>query len=308
VTGTLATAAPGRNRACPCGSGRKFKACCACLPAAPAPAPAPGPPVLAVIDLEGVVLGLESGSLSSDLGPTSRFREVSVFDVIAALNLAWSKGIRAVHLVVDSGGGLLGAGYLLFDTLLRFREAGGRVVVYIAELAASSASDWILAADYIVAHPRARVWIHGSAPPPGVDRRTFAASSQFSAMNRASLAVYATGTLAEVADIRRWIATPGTAQEKSGGKLDARTAVALGFADEIGNRARSQDVALALARGEEVRSPRRDALHARGPRPEFAQALADLRGEMRARFGHAVQLCCRPPARLEPAASDGERP
>jgi ATP-dependent protease ClpP protease subunit len=191
-------------------------------------------------------------------------RHVFIVDeVIEDLRRAEREGARVVLLAVDSGGGDVQAASNLCNALLGFRDRGGRVVVFLGECAFSSAAwAWLPAADYAIAHPRSRVWIHGSQG---------AHFDQILALKRSILRAY---TLLPDREIDAAIGKPGQMDvESSILKLTAREARGAGFVDEVGGRMRALEVARRFAEGRSVQSKRQEALALRHELVPEAQGL-----------------------------------
>jgi ClpP class serine protease len=141
-----------RNQPCPCGSGRKYKVCCE----------RQDEPPIAEISIERAFLGF--GADMSDWIANSDPGEkvIHVSEVLYEMDVAWATGRRTLLVKVDSGGGQLEAGILLHDALRVWRLAGGHVVVFVSNLAASTMSWAILAADMIDAAPGSQIVVHGT--------------------------------------------------------------------------------------------------------------------------------------------------
>lgn len=249
-----------RNHPCPCGSGRKHKLCCERKVAVPTASP----PTIAEIDLERAFL--TAGADMSDYLAHSDAGErvVHVRDVLRQMDAAWRAGVRTLLVAIDSGGGEVEGGILLYDALRTWRSAGGAVVVYVSGLAGSTMSWAILGADLVVARKRACILVHG--PSRGL-------RDEVTAVKRA---IYRTETLAPAELVEQWVTTPS---DPGGGgvvRLDADAARGFGFVDFVGVRERAREYAEALAHGVHVTSPRRTALQARGELPEFAVVLGEL--------------------------------
>ncbi|SRR6266851_5298354 len=255
---------PPRNRPCPCGSGKKYKMCCE-KTAPLAASDGQRQPTIAEINLERAFVGF--GADMSDLLANSDpgERVVHAGEVLCAMEDAYLAGTRTLLVSVDSFGGQLEGGVLLYDAFRAFRAAGGRVVVFLSGAAGSTLSWAILAADMVVARKGARILVHG--PSQGL-------LPEATAWKRA---IYRTGTLAPPETIEAWISEPSHPDGRGVVALDAHRARELGFVDFVGGKERARELALALGRGEQVASPRRTALQARGELPEFAEALAGLR-------------------------------
>jgi ATP-dependent protease ClpP protease subunit len=256
---------PRRNHLCPCGSGKKFKLCCE-RKAAPSPSPlVVDAPSIAEINLERAFVGFGADMTDYLANSDPGERVVHAGDVLREMETAWRSGVRTVLVNVDSGGGQVEGGVVLFDALRAWRAAGGRVVVFLAGLAGSTASWWPLSADVIVAHKSAAIYVHG--PSRGLGDHVTAAKR----------AIYRTSTLAPADLLETWITTPSTPDGHGVTRLDAHRALELGFVDFVGSRGRARECALALASGGDVSSPRRAALSARGELQEFAEELAVVR-------------------------------
>ena len=107
---------------------------------------------IAVISLTGPIMG--SGSHIQGQGTTH--------DVILQLRkAAGDPQVRAVLLQIDSPGGGLTASDLIYNEVLRVKQAGKVVVVYVGSLAASGGYYIAAPADHIVASPTSMVGSFG---------------------------------------------------------------------------------------------------------------------------------------------------
>lgn len=233
--------------------------------------------LVAEIVLEHVLLALDATSLESEPGE----RVVVAGDVLAEIAAARARGVRALLVSIDSCGGDFAAGAVLYDAFRTFSDAGGAVVVYVSDFAASAAVLPVLGGDYIVAPPFASIWPHGARTDdwiglPGDPDRSV------SAVERLTGAVLRAHTLAGDLEIARWLEAGSTADDPGGEQLWASRAHELGFVDFIGDGVRARAIARDLASGEQiVQSDRRASLAARGRRPDVDQVLREVRGVAR---------------------------
>jgi ClpP class serine protease len=257
----IRTGGIGRNQPCPCGSGKKYKRCCAGARTVDEPVSSEA---IADINIERAFVSF-GGDMSDYLANSDPGeRVIHVVDVLVQMDAAWCTGRRTLLVLIDSGGGQLEAGILLHDALRVWRLAGGHVVVFVSSLAASILSWAILAADLIVAAPGSQIVVHG--PSPELPE----------AATDCKRALYRTGTTAPAAVVEKWVTTPSLPDGTGATRLSSQRARDLGFVDYLGGYDRARELALELARGRSVSSPRRKALSARGELPEFSGELAGL--------------------------------
>lgn len=259
---------------------------------------------IAVVDLEGgALLGRAPGSFEYEMRRHSPgvVREVQVAEVLAQLGEALRQR-QVVLLAVDCAGGYFTAAVDVLAQLRVHRAAGLPVVVDVSRDALSAAAIFMLGASYIVIAHHGRVGVHsGSVAPAGTPASAMEpglvkvlAEKKGARPSPAAIerVVFEQETLASAEEISAWL-TPGSPDSEPGPPraqvgvtrelmgdgslvtlLDAQAAVRLGFADEVGSSFRALEVAHALARGEPVRSLRRERLRelGRGDRAPPAEA------------------------------------
>jgi hypothetical protein len=211
-------------------------------------------------------------------------------DMAAEFEFARARGHTVLLRVSNCLGGHATAAVDIFSAIEQHRAAGLQVVVEISGQAKSAASILPLAADFIAILPSARVAVHAPAleqVPESIEARSealawrsprrffdLALSGEGLSARNMVRAIYSQWTLGGAAEIDGWLGEDFTV-------FDAPSAVRLGFADEVAGWGRAEEVALAYARGEAVRSPRREALAVLG-RGDVAVA-----SEMRSKIGRA---------------------
>lgn len=203
--------------------------------------------------------------------------QVMLADVLRRLNEAHEGRVPVVMLSVDSLGGDSFGACALFHALTSFREAGGKVVAFVAGYAGSIAAIYVLAADYVVADPRAKFGLHGNAylrsAPDGrsevrspENEREARTLHELDRLQRLVLSARTTATPEQVA---RW------SEAHDAEILDAQAAKSLGFVDVVGDRRDARELAHQLALGKSVASDRQVALDSR--RAADAETLRDVR-------------------------------
>src|SRR5438132_8162995 len=151
--------------------------------------------------------------------------------VLAEISEAWSRGVRALLLSLETPGGHVGESWHIYDTLQMFSRHRGPVVVHVLGWCASTATFIALAGDYVVMDPAAQLVVHSMV---GRNRASVEAD------NRRALEVYASRTLTPRAELERWLSLQD-GQEFDRAVLEGPAALYYGWADRIGGR----DVALA---------------------------------------------------------------
>lgn len=244
-----------------------------------------GAEMLAEREDEVIEIDLEHAYIAQGhwISPRPGERVVQLTDVLAQLDAARVRG-AGVLLSVDSLGGPAWVGLALYAALRSFSESGGRSVVYVADHAGSSAAEWILGADYVVAHPGAVIWPHGVVVLGDRPRSTSGADTWtlFAAM----LLMLRTGATED--DVMRWVGCEATLKDPGGEPLRAPEALALGFLDDVGTRTAAKAIVTKLARGEGVQSARAALVHQRAERwPEDVAIVRGIGAEIlrRARAG-----------------------
>jgi protease-4 len=103
---------------------------------------------IAIIDVDGMIMNCRSsGLLGSGENPVSLFRER--LDAAAA-----DKHVKAVVLRINSPGGAVTASDIMYQDLLRFRQATGKpVVACMMDVAASGAYYLAMGCSWVYAHP-----------------------------------------------------------------------------------------------------------------------------------------------------------
>jgi ATP-dependent protease ClpP protease subunit len=230
-------------------------------------------PLVAEIAIERADLGFGKGYVPA---PKSE-GVVQLPDLLRQIEQAWDAGIRVLLVSVDSTGGSAAAGRLLFHALRCFSELGGRVVAYVDARALSTASLFILGADYVVMNPQALVGIHSPllSNPSGDEVE----GAYLARMRRQDGAVYQARTLLPPETIAAFLDRHGTLEKPGGVLFPTEWAQAFGFVDFVADRRRARRLARRLARGEEVSSPRHAELARRGVVPEVAALVEQLRAE-----------------------------
>lgn len=210
-----------------------------------------------------------------------------VSELLAQLEDFQARGIRSVLLVMDTLGGQVDAAIVLYDALLRFREAGGRIVAFIPKIAGSAGSWLIHAADCTVIAEGAHIILHGSLD---LETQQPLPVDPDSAAHQMHLGLYLTRTLTPrdliERSLRRWRNDRG---EPPYAQIDALNAVRGGWADFSGDEVDARRLAELYAQnpGLVIPTPRRELLAAsevRGEHAEWSGGLQFLRtraGELR---------------------------
>ncbi|MEM6677325.1 MAG: head maturation protease, ClpP-related [Pseudomonadota bacterium] len=132
----------------------------------------------------------------------------------------------AAELVINSGGGIATEGAAIHAEVSAY---SGRTMIYIRGIAASAASLAAMAADEIVIDPASLMMIHDpAAMTMGTAEDHRSSADVLDTMSQAYAAIYARRTGNPVVRVREWMAAETW--------LTAEEAVALGFADRVGER------------------------------------------------------------------------
>jgi hypothetical protein len=198
------------------------------------------------------------------IAPMGDWQPLPVAELFAQLEGAKARGVRAVLIDIDSPGGEADAGLVLFNILRSLSEMGLRSVAHL-RLAASTTAWWPLGCDYLVADPSARVLIHSALGL--VDGAPRARDPEDHARE---LAICCGRTLVPPAEVERWMRTGEDGRPPWFVELNAARAVEVGWCDFAGPIDLARNIAVGLAAGADVPSPRRAALAARGDGEWFA--------------------------------------
>lgn len=147
-----APAAVGRNRPCPCGSGRKFTSCCERSAIAA---------TVGEIRIGDVFIG-------SILPPPNREvtadRLLPAARVVAEIEALRARGVRVIALELDTcGGGDVGESLAIYRALRTFSDTGGTTIAHVRCVAASTAVALAVGCDVLVMEPGSRLDVHSMA-------------------------------------------------------------------------------------------------------------------------------------------------